>query len=61
MKVGSTYTLWSKVTENTFYEKYCGEDYKDWIAEDGWTIDGTYGVGIGTKLTAADEAQMYKK
>lgn len=61
MKVGTTYTLWSKITSNTFYEKYCGQDYKDWIADDSFKIDGVYGVGIGTQLTTADQAQMYKK
>lgn len=26
------YTLWNKVIVNTFYEKHCGQDEKDWAA-----------------------------
>jgi hypothetical protein len=37
------------VISNNFYEAQCGQDNKDWIT-DGFTIKGTYGVGIGTRL-----------
>jgi hypothetical protein len=46
------------VTDNKFYEKYCGEDYKDWMADGGFDVTGIYGVGIGGGL---NETEMYKK
>ncbi len=61
VKVGTGYTLWSKVTSNAFYEQHCGEDYKDWMVEGNFNIDGIYGVGIGTQLTDADQQKMYSK
>lgn len=61
VKDRTSYTLWSKVTTNDWYEKYCGEDYKDWLAEGSWNIDGIWGVGIGTPLTDNDQRNMYKK
>jgi hypothetical protein len=30
VKTSDGYTLWNKVISNTFYEDYCGNDYKDW-------------------------------
>lgn len=50
MKTGSSFTLWSKVTENSYYEKYCGEDYKDWLVEGGFTVEKVFGVGIGASF-----------
>lgn len=61
VKVGDSYTLWSKIAQNAFYEKHCGEDYKDWITENGFKIEGIYGVGIGSNLSDEDINKMYKK
>lgn len=43
------------------FEKNCGEDYKDWITENGFKIEGIYGVGIGSNLSDNDIKNMYKK
>ena len=50
VKAGESFTLWSKVADNEFFEEYCGEDYKDWKENGGFTVEGIYGVGIGARL-----------
>lgn len=50
IKNGEEYTLWSKVVSNSYFEKNCGSDYKDWMHTGDYNIDKVYGIGIGTKL-----------
>ena len=50
VKAGDSYTLWSKVYENDFYEDLCGKDEKDWMASGSFEVQGIYGMGIGTQL-----------
>lgn len=59
VKMGSTYTVWSKVAKNSFFQKNCGEDYKDWATEGSFKIEGVYGEGIGKNLSKEDEKNMY--
>ena len=31
IKNGDSFTIWSNALSNIYFEKYCGNDYKDWI------------------------------
>ena len=50
VKAGDSYTVWSKMLENKFYNEYCGEDSEDWLLSSDFKTEGIYGVGIGTPL-----------
>ena len=56
VKVGKEYTLWSKVYHNDFFEETCGSDNTDWYETGDFSVQGVYGVGIGSPL---ETEEMY--